>query len=164
MLNSKSGAVGARRLLHNSGELTGEVCLIGEAAVEADVCKGISRADDEVAGFLDAEVTEVFLGRHIKAGFKFTKEAREGKVGHFCELGDGDVIAVPLVEEFKGGAEFFVFCEGGSALIEGAGDANNSTDFTALVEDWLLGGGRPIDEAISSRDELDPVDDRFSTL
>ena len=85
--------------------------LVGEAAVEADLCEGAGGAHDEVTSFLDAEVAQVFLGSHVEAGFEFTKEAAEGKVGRFGEFGDGDVFAVALVKELEGGTEFFVCAE-----------------------------------------------------
>ena len=82
--------------------------MVGEAAVESDLCEWAGGADDEVAGLLDAEVTEIFLGRHVEAGFEFTEEAAERNVGRFGELGDGDVFAVAFVEELECAAEFFV--------------------------------------------------------
>ncbi len=48
--------------------------LIGEAAVVADLSEGLGGLDDEVAGFLDAEVAEIFLGCHIEAGFELPKK------------------------------------------------------------------------------------------
>ncbi len=99
-----SRAIGGWWFLHDAGELAGEVGLVGEAAIESDLGEGSGGADDEVAGFLDAEVTQVFLRRHIEAGFEFTKEAAQRKVGCFGEFGDGDVFAVAFVKELEGGA------------------------------------------------------------
>lgn len=130
--------------------------------MEADFSKGLGGLGDEVAGFLDAQVTEVFLGRHIKGGFEFSKEAAERKPGGFGEVSDRDIFPVVLIKESEGWSELFVFCERGGALIEGAGDANDPADFALLIDEGLLGGGGPIDEAVSARDELDPIDDGFS--
>ena len=133
--------------------------LVGEAAVVADFGEGMSGTNDEVGGFLDAEVTEVFLGGHVEAGFEFPQEAAEGKVGGFGELGDGDVVAVTLVEEGQSGSEFLVFGKGGGALIEGAGDADDAADCAFLIEEGLFGSGGPVDEAAAAGDEFDAVDD-----
>ena len=133
-LEAVAGAVGFWGLFEDAGEFAGEVGLVGEAAVVADFGEGLGGADDEVGGFLDAEVTEVFLRRHVEGGFEFTKEAGEGKVGGLGEFGDGDVVAVVLVEELKGGAEFFVFGEGGDALVKGTGDAYDPANFSQFVE------------------------------
>ena len=102
--------------------------LVGEAAVEANFGEGVGGLDDAVAGFLDAEVPEVFLGRHVEGGFEFPQKTGEGKASGFSELGDGDVFAVVLVEELEGGSEFFVYAERGGSLIERAGDADDAAN------------------------------------
>ena len=133
--------------------------MVSEAAVMGDVEEALRGLGDEVAGFLDAEVAEVFLGRHVEGGFEFTEEATEREVGGFGDGGDGDVFAVVFVKESEGGAEFVVFAEGGDALVEGAGDADDATDFFFLVIKGLFGGGGPVDEAITARDKFDVVND-----
>ena len=70
--DTKSCSVRRRRFLHDAGELAGEVALIRKAAVMADVGEAASGADDEMAGFLDSKVAQVFLGGHIKAGFELS--------------------------------------------------------------------------------------------
>ena len=49
-------------------------------------------------------------------------------------------------------------------MVEGAGDSDDSANFTLLIIKRLLGGGRPVHEAIASRNEFDPIDDRLSGL
>ena len=63
------------------------------------------------------------------------------------------------MEEFKGGTEFFVLSEREGALLEWAGDSDDPTDLAFLIEEWLFGGGRPVDEPTTSRDEFDLIDD-----
>ena len=133
--------------------------MVGEAAVESDLGEWAGGADDEVAGFLDAEVTEVFLGRHVEAGFEFTEEAAEGNVGRFGEFGDGDVFAVAFVEELERAAEFFVHAERGGALVERSGDTDEAADLSLLIVEWFFSGIRPVDEAVSARDKFDAVHD-----
>jgi len=159
LLEAVAGAVGGGRFFEDAGEFAGKVSLVGEAAVVADFGEGMSGADNEVASFLDAEVAEVFLGGHVEAGFEFSQKAAEGEVGIFGEFGDGDVVTVALVEECQSGSEFLVFGEGGGALVEGAGDADDAADGSFLIEEGLFGGGGPVDEAAAAGDELDAVDD-----
>lgn len=111
---------------------------------------------------MDTEVAEVFLWRHVEGGFELTEEAAEREVGGFRDGGDGDVFAVVVVKEVEGGAEFIVFTEGGDALVEGAGDADDAADFFFLVIEGLFGGGGPVDEAVATRDEFDVVNDGFA--
>jgi hypothetical protein len=162
LLEAVAGAVGFWGFFEDAGEFSGEVGLVGKAAVVGDFGEGLGGADDEVGGFLDAEVAKVGLGGHAEGGFEFTEEAGEGEVGGFGELGDGDIIAEFAVEELEGGAEFVVFGEGGGALVEGAGDADDAANFPVLVEEGLFGGGGPVDEAAAAWDEFDAVNDGIS--
>lgn len=138
--------------------------LVGEAAVVGDFGEGFGGADDEVAGFLDAEVAEIGLGRHVEGDLEFTEEAGEGEVRDLGEFGDGDVFPIPLVEEPEGGSEFVVLGKGGGALVEGTRDTDDAADFSPLIEEGLLGGGGPVDEAAAARDELDSVDDGLAAF
>lgn len=138
--------------------------MVGEAAVESDLGEWAGGAYDEVAGFLDTEVTEILLGRHVEAGFEFTEEAAERNVGRFGELGDGDVFAVAFVEELKRGTEFFVHAERGGALVERPGDADEAADLSLLIVEWFFSGIRPVDEAVSARDKFDAVHDGLAGL
>lgn len=49
-----AGTIGAGWFFEDAGKFAGEVGLIGEAAVVADLSEGPGGADDEVAGFLNA--------------------------------------------------------------------------------------------------------------
>lgn len=133
--------------------------LIGEAAVMADLSEGPGGADDEVAGFLNAQVAQVFLRGHVKAGFEFSKKTADRKISSFREFDDSDVVAIVLMEELQGGTEFFVFTERGGALIEGAADADDATNFVVGIEEGLFSGGGPVDEPAAAGNEFDPVDD-----
>ena len=133
--------------------------LVSEAAVVADFGEGTGGADDEVAGFLDAKVAEVGLGGHAEAGFKFAEEGGKGEVGGLSEVGDGDIVAVILVEKLESPAEFLVHAEGGGSLAEGAGDTDDAADFSVLVIEGLFGGVGPVDEAVAAGGEFDAVDD-----
>ena len=64
-----------------------------------------------------------------------------------------------LMQELEGGAELLVLSQGSGALVEGAGDANDTANLALLIVERLLGGGGPIDESITPWHELDPVDD-----
>lgn len=63
------------------------------------------------------------------------------------------------MEELQGGTEFFVFAERGGALIEGAADADDATNLVVGIEEWLFGGGGPVDETAAAGNEFDTVDD-----
>ena len=115
--------------------------MIGKPTVVADLGEGLGGLDDEVAGFLDPQVAEVFFGGHVEAGLEFSKETRERQVGGFGELGNGNVVAIALVEDFESGTKLLIFCEGSGALVKGTGDSNDAADLSLLIEEWLLGGG-----------------------
>ena len=85
--------------------------MVGESAVVADLGESLSGTYDQVAGFLNPKVAQVFFRSHVEAGLEFPEKAAEGKMGRFGEFGDGDVVPVVLMEEPEGGAEFFVFAE-----------------------------------------------------
>lgn len=128
----------------------------------ADLREGLGGAHDEMGGFLNAEMTEVFLRRHAKGGLEFSQEAGGRKVGGPGEFGDGDVFPVVPVKAFEGRAEFLVFAERGGALIEGARDADDSAYFTLMVQKRFFGGDGPVQKALALGDELDAVDHGFS--
>ena len=44
-------------------------------------------------------------------------------------------------------------------MIKGAADPNDTTNFVVGIEQWLLGGGGPVDETAAARDEFNTVDD-----
>ena len=50
------------------------MALIREAALVANLCEAVSSLDYLVAGFLDSEMTDVFLRRHAEAGLEFSEE------------------------------------------------------------------------------------------
>lgn len=72
--------------------------MVGEAAVVTNLGEALVGADDEVAGFLHAEVAQVFFWGHVEAGFELSQKAAEGKVGGAGECADGDVFAEVFVE------------------------------------------------------------------
>ena len=121
--------------------------MVGEAAVMADLGKALGGAHDEVAGFLNPQVAQVFLGGHAEAGFELAEKTAEGKIGCLGESGDRDVLAEVFVEEVEGGSEFFVLSQGGGALFEGARDSDDAANLALLIEEGFLGGGGPIDES-----------------
>lgn len=133
--------------------------LVGEAAVMADLGEGLGGANDEVTGFLDTEMAQVFLGGHVEARFEFSQKTAEGKVGCFCEFGDGDVVPVMLVEKLERGAEFFVFAERGGALVEGAADADDSANLAVGISKRFFCRGGPIDKSTAAWDEFDAIGD-----
>ena len=50
------------------------MALVCEAAFVADLCEVFGGLDDVMAGFLDAEMTDVFFWCHVEACFEFSKE------------------------------------------------------------------------------------------
>ena len=104
-------------------------------------------------------MSQIFLGRHVEARFELSKEAAEGEIGLFREFSDGDVVPIVFVKKLKSGPKFFVFAQRGGALVEGAGDANDATDFVIGVAERFFCRCGPIDKATTARYKFDTIDD-----
>jgi hypothetical protein len=46
--------------------------LIGKTTMVGDLGKGLGGSDDQMAGFLNTKVAQIFFGSHVEAAFKFS--------------------------------------------------------------------------------------------
>jgi hypothetical protein len=157
-----ASAVKTGRLTQRTGEFAREMAVVAEASLQRHCSDGPVRLNQKLAGFSDAELTEVVGGADLKSLFEVSLEAPRGHArdpGEFCHV---DAFGVVLADVVKRRCELGERGREFSGLPQVSGNAGESDDFSMRGSKRYFGGHIPVGAAWVAHHHFNALPDLVS--